>query len=115
METSGTSAKPLQIWEAVIRFNDIRSQHTEAGQEGEMSLFKAAQTQIMRWLYLVLLHFLYQGNETGESRERFAVVPVCPETLPYGETYFLSECRGQNHDFEFGKLSFLHDKHCVCH
>lgn len=38
-------------------------------------------------MYLILLHFLYQGNETGESRGRFAVIPVCLEILPYGEKY----------------------------
>lgn len=54
---------------------------------------------MISWVYLVLLHFLYEGNETGEGRESIAVISTFEEILPDWEKHILLECRGQKkHD-----------------
>lgn len=42
-------------------------------------------------MYLVLLHFLYEGNETGEGRESIAVISTFEEILPDWEKHISLE------------------------
>lgn len=72
---------------------------------------------MISWVYLILLHFLYEGNETGEGRESIAVISIFEEILPDCEKHILLECRRQKKSWliEFSKLYSFYDKLFLCH
>lgn len=85
METLCTSAKPLRIWEAVIRHNNVTKQ---TAFETALGILKD-KTRVVS--YLVLLYFTHKRSETGEGRDSIAVCTTFEEILPYCEKYVLAE------------------------